>query len=232
MSAKGIIKILFLLALLCGLFGVRASFAERLPVKIYTSADGLGSGFVNFAMRDARGFLWFATRDGLSRFDGSRFVTYQVGDKNSAPGIETIYEARDGSYWISTTGGTFRFDPNEVSPSDTITPRLAAEYVMPQRGQFFEDSAGNFWSNVHGFSRLAVKDGKYVFEKVDLKLPPQPGAGFHISDFAETRDGSVWLNTSYGLVRRLGDGRTVYYPVAYGGRYGNPSMLADKTGVR
>lgn len=47
---------------------------ERLPVKICTSAGGLGSSFIDYLMRDSRGFLWFCTRDGLNRFDGSRFV--------------------------------------------------------------------------------------------------------------------------------------------------------------
>lgn len=207
-----------------------AVHAERLPVKIYTSADGLGSGFINFALRDSRGFMWFCTRDGLSRFDGSRFVTYGLGNETSVPGMETIYEDRSGNYWISTTGGTYRFDPSQTSGADISGPRLAAEFVMPQRGQFFEDSRGNFWSNVFGFSRYTGRDGKHTFEKLDLKLPPQPGSGFHISDFAETSDGSVWLNTSWGLVRLLPDGRNVHYPVEYGGLYANPSMLADKSG--
>jgi len=60
-------------------------------------------------MRDSRGFMWFCTRDGLSRFDGARFVTYRVGDKNAPPRIEGIYQTRDGNYWITTTGGTYRF---------------------------------------------------------------------------------------------------------------------------
>src|SRR6267378_2408721 len=88
------------------------SAAERLPIKIFTSADGLGSGFINSLMRDSRGFLWVCTRDGLSRFDGSRFVSYQVGEKNSPPGIESMFETRKGIYWIGTTDGLYRFDPN------------------------------------------------------------------------------------------------------------------------
>ena len=50
------------------------ALAERLPIKSYTSADGLGSSFVNYLMRDSRGFMWFCTRDGLSRFDGTRLL--------------------------------------------------------------------------------------------------------------------------------------------------------------
>src|SRR6185295_13810256 len=83
--------------------------AERLPVRIYTSADGLGSSFVDYLMRDSRGFMWFCTRDGLSRFDGSRFVTYRIGDKNSPPGIEGITETSGGVYWLTTTTGFYRF---------------------------------------------------------------------------------------------------------------------------
>jgi hypothetical protein len=45
--------------------------AEHLPVRIYTSADGLGSGFVDNVMRDSCGFMWLCTRDRLSRFAGS-----------------------------------------------------------------------------------------------------------------------------------------------------------------
>ena len=70
--------------------------AEHLPIRLYTSADGLGSSFIDAILRDSRGFMWFATRDGLSRFDGSHFVTYHLGG-NSSPGIEGIFET-SGTY--------------------------------------------------------------------------------------------------------------------------------------
>src|SRR5262245_30331182 len=93
--------------------------AERLPVKIFTSSDGLGSVFIDFLMRDSRGFMWFCTRDGLSRFDGSEFVTYRVGNnKNASPGIESLYQTRDGALWITSTSGLYRFKANAVSQVD------------------------------------------------------------------------------------------------------------------
>lgn len=110
--------------------------AERLPVKIYTSADGLGSSFINSITRDSRVFMWFCTRDGVSRFDGSRFVTYEVGAENPAPGIENIYETRAGDYWISTTGGLFRFKPEAVSSANqrnAARPTLNAEFISSAR---------------------------------------------------------------------------------------------------
>src|SRR5947209_8919876 len=87
--------------------------AERLPVRSYTSADGLGSNFINFLMRDSHGFLWFCTRDGLSRFDGSRFVTYRVGDKrlHHLPKIAT---ANCGSVFIRAD---WHVMPTDASPN-------------------------------------------------------------------------------------------------------------------
>jgi hypothetical protein len=75
---------------------VPAALSEHLSLKVFTSADGLGSSYVSYVMRDSRDFLWFCTRDGLTRFDGQRFVTYKVGEKNAPPGVEQILETRYG----------------------------------------------------------------------------------------------------------------------------------------
>jgi ligand-binding sensor domain-containing protein len=47
--------------------------AERLPLKAYTVADGLAHNEINKIVRDSRGFLWFCTANGLSRFDERSF---------------------------------------------------------------------------------------------------------------------------------------------------------------
>src|SRR5687768_18410934 len=54
--------------------------AEKLPIRTYTTADGLARDRVYKIVNDPRGFLWFCTYDGLSRFDGYEFVNYSVGD--------------------------------------------------------------------------------------------------------------------------------------------------------
>jgi len=191
-----------------------AGHAERLPIKTYTSADGLGSNAVSFVMRDSRGFLWFCTRDGLSRFDGSRFVTYQVGDTNAPPGIENILETRDGIYWITTTGGLYRFDPNAPITGgipDTGRPKLNARWMTDRRGFLYEDRRGNVWSGGAALYRMTEKDQKVSFERVELNLPANPHGTFGLYDLCEGQDGSLWLVTTWGLVRLLPDGRRVFY---------------------
>jgi ligand-binding sensor domain-containing protein len=79
--------------------------AERLPVKTYGLADGLPSTFVDHMVSDSRGLLWFSTRDGLARFDGSRFVSYGIEDGLSVPQVSFLLESRRGVYWVATNGG-------------------------------------------------------------------------------------------------------------------------------
>ena len=52
--------------------------SERLPVRVYSTADGLPSNQTTCVKRDSRGFLWFCTVEGLSRFDGYTFTNYGV----------------------------------------------------------------------------------------------------------------------------------------------------------
>ncbi|WP_219341191.1 hypothetical protein, partial [Nevskia soli] len=47
---------------------------DVLPIRAYSAADGLAADRVTCSLPDTRGFLWFCTPEGLSRFDGYRFV--------------------------------------------------------------------------------------------------------------------------------------------------------------
>jgi signal transduction histidine kinase/ligand-binding sensor domain-containing protein len=230
MNLTGKKIIFFFLAWLFGCILVKPLFAERLPVKIFTSADGLGSSFVDYLMRDSRSFMWFCTRDGLSRFDGSRFITYQIGNETSPPGIESIYQTRDGVYWISTTGGSYRFDLNEISKPDALKPQIHAEFVTGGRGQFFEDRAGNLYLTSGVLSRIVKTDDGYTLEPVQFNLPKKSDSTLTVAEMDETSDGSIWMNSSWGLIRRLPDSRLVFYPAETNIGSGNTSMLADKSG--
>ena len=74
---------------------VRAT-AERLPLRTYTTDDGLAHARVRRIVRDPRGFLWFCTIDGLSRFDGAEFVTYRTDDGLPDPWVTDLLTTRDG----------------------------------------------------------------------------------------------------------------------------------------
>jgi hypothetical protein len=110
-SAAALFTARVLLAWLLVPFVVSSATAERLPIRNYTTDDGLAHANVRRIVRDPHGFLWFCTIDGLSRFDGAEFVTYRTGDGLPDPWVTDLLTTRDGTYWIPTNGGIARFDP-------------------------------------------------------------------------------------------------------------------------
>jgi signal transduction histidine kinase/ligand-binding sensor domain-containing protein len=207
--------------------------AERLPLKVFTSADGLGSSFVDYLMRDSRGFMWFCTRDGLSRFDGSQFVTYRIGNKDAPPGIERITETSGGVYWITTTGGFYRFRADAVSPpiqSSGNSPFLNAEYIDDGRGSVIEDIFGNVWYGGHDLYLAQERNGKAEFQKMNLNLSSRSQQELTIFQMSAAADGCIWLITNFGLVRRLPDGRIILYPHETSMPLSLISMITDIAG--
>src|SRR5262245_21659367 len=79
--------------------------AQQLPIKIYTIADGLAHGSVVSIYQDHKGFLWFGTYEGLSRFDGYGFVNYDRRDGLPHVFINHITEDKQGRLWVATNGG-------------------------------------------------------------------------------------------------------------------------------
>src|SRR5437762_9034420 len=100
--------------------------AERLPLKPYTVADGLPNNTINKIVRDSRGFLWFCTQEGLSRFDGYSFTNYGSAQGLPHPNVNDILETRAGEYWVATNAGLVRFNPKGAPTSRVVYANEAA----------------------------------------------------------------------------------------------------------
>src|SRR5215471_2295565 len=79
--------------------------AQRLSIRQYDVSDGLAHSHVSAMHQDAKGYLWLATWEGLSRFDGYRFTNYTQADGLGDPIINDIVEDRQGRLWVATNGG-------------------------------------------------------------------------------------------------------------------------------
>src|SRR5437016_6322434 len=73
----------FILASFCllwqWLFIDRSVLAQSpvLPFEHLTTKDGLSHSRVNRILQDRQGFMWFATWDGLNKYDGYKFIVYR-----------------------------------------------------------------------------------------------------------------------------------------------------------
>jgi len=199
--------------------------AERLPIKNYTTADGLSHNIVNKILRDSRGFLWFCTAEGLSRFDGYSFTNYGTAEGLPHPNVSDILETRGGEYWVATNAGLVRFNPKGrpinrgLSASDAGTPPMFTVVAPADEDRharyisvLLEARDGQIWCGTYnGLYRLQTSNAQLSLVAVDLGMPNDYPEQHYINDLVEDRFGSLWLATPAGLYRRWPDGSTARY---------------------
>lgn len=66
----------------------------------YDTKDGLAGSTVYDMCQDKDGFMWFATENGLSRYDGTNFVNFTVKDGLADNEILKVYPDSKGRVWI------------------------------------------------------------------------------------------------------------------------------------
>ncbi|PCJ49912.1 MAG: hypothetical protein COA74_03715 [Gammaproteobacteria bacterium] len=79
--------------------------------------NGLSDNNINKVLQDQSGFIWFATKHGLSRYDGfnikSYFHSLSRPDSISSNSVETIYQDHQGTIWVGTLKGLNRLNTRE-----------------------------------------------------------------------------------------------------------------------
>ncbi|MBB4034264.1 ligand-binding sensor domain-containing protein/signal transduction histidine kinase/DNA-binding response OmpR family regulator [Dysgonomonas hofstadii] len=79
--------------------------------------DGLAQNTVYCILQDNRGFMWFGTKDGLSRYDGYEFRNYR-NDKNDPQSIgnnciRSLFQDFNGEIWVGTDAGAYIYHPDK-----------------------------------------------------------------------------------------------------------------------
>ena len=82
----------------------------------YSSEDGLSQHTVMSILQDRKGAMWFATWDGINKFDGYTFTTYKAGQGSRISltnnRVDYMYEDVYGYLWLQTYDNTVhRFNP-------------------------------------------------------------------------------------------------------------------------
>ena len=182
----------------------RFDFVERITVE-----DGLSHSTVWDVLQDRRGFLWFATANGLDR-SGNLWVGTEAGlsrldrdrksftrfphDSNdpgspSRGGIWGLMEDLHGGLWIATEEGLDRYDPQ----GERFDHILSLPDVLIN--DLYEGPKGRIWlATTGGLGRLSP--GQDSIEPVEAL------ADLDIYDIVESRAGEIWLATGRGVVVR------------------------------
>ena len=183
--------------------------AQRLPLRMYSSADGLAGDDVSALLADSRGFLWIGTSIGLSRFDGTTFKSYGRSDGLPHLLVNSLLEDRQGRIWVGTGGGLARIEqPQHVMSRIDLGPQTAASVeavVQTQDGRIWIAAAGDLY--------VMADNGTIPAVAVPLPSPGPHVTTTYIEALASGTEGDLWIGTTTGLLRHLPDGRILRLPV-------------------
>lgn len=122
------------------------SQAPEFQRKTYTTENGLPHDLIYSIAQDTTGFLWLATWDGLSRFDGNEFRNYRhtPGDPGSLPFFipAKVVADRQNNVWVLT-----RFFPVFVynRAGDDFRHAFEGTYRDAKASDLALDNSGNIW---------------------------------------------------------------------------------------
>ncbi|WP_157208937.1 hybrid sensor histidine kinase/response regulator transcription factor [Mariniflexile maritimum] len=108
-------NITIILSFLTLYFGNISAFYSQDDVYFHriTTDNGLSQNDVNAIYQDRQGFLWFATHDGLNKYDGYDFTIYNPDSTNpSSINSNLIYAIsadNNGNLWLGTTGNGLNY---------------------------------------------------------------------------------------------------------------------------
>ncbi len=208
-------RLLLSVCLALGCVAARAR-AEQLPVRTYTTTDGLARDYVGKIVQDSHGFIWFCTSEGLSRFDGYRFTNYGTAQGLPSRLVYDLLETHGGVYWVSTGGGLVLFDPDALTHRNadgTSTPgRLFTVVPFPSGASAktanvaYEDASGVVWCGSDaGLYRVVGGPGVWRLELAE-QLTDEPEMA-QVQDIWGDARGTLWAAVTGGLFRRDAEGR-------------------------
>jgi len=98
----------------CNVFFAQNKLPVWLKFNSLTVENGLANNTINDIVQDSLGFVWIATNDGLSRYDGKSFVNFteSLSGKNSITNnyVKSLQVDPNGMLWVLTDDGLNKYN--------------------------------------------------------------------------------------------------------------------------
>jgi ligand-binding sensor domain-containing protein len=185
--------------------------AERLRFSSLRVEDGLSDSWVRSVLKDHRGFMWFGTRDGLSRYDGYHFKVYRHDPNRthslSSSDIWVLLEDSRQRLWIGGPGLDLydrdhdRFESALAGAAGSAAKSLGIRAMC-------EGRPGKIWLGTQdGLVRFDAETRSTIAYRHDPRNDHslRPGA---VMGLAYDHRGVLWIGTATGVDRLDEDGTT------------------------
>jgi diguanylate cyclase (GGDEF)-like protein len=196
---------------------------------VWTTNEGLPQDSVNAIAQTPDGYLWIATQEGLARFDGAGFTTFDAAHGIADNFVYTLFVDRQGTLWLGASGGLLRYDGG-----GHFTRWLEADgWPATSARAIAEDRAGTLWVGMGNDGTSGAKGLVQFRDGVRAVLKTKDGLSSDVvSHTAFDRNGRAWIATSHGLDLMSG-GKVVRTYTAADGLAGDVVrvVLVDREGA-
>lgn len=161
-------------------------------IDIWKVEDGLPQNTIKKIVQSPDGYLWMATHEGLVRFNGIEFVTF---DKKTQPLFKTnsfncLLTDSDSSLWLGSNGAGLYNLKNGIATRFSHQDGLPFDFVRT----VMKDNRNRIWAGTLG-------GGIGILEKNSLKtINAKDGLQSDlVYSLYEDKSGQIWVGTSKGL---------------------------------
>ena len=158
----------------------------------YTTIDGLANNDVLSVYQSRDGAMWFGTRGGVSRFDGT-WQTFTIAEGLTNNVVWSVFESRDGAMWFGTEGGgVSRYDGKNWQ-TFTAEDGLVDNNIWA----VFEARDGAMWFGARDYETQGGGGGvsRYDGENWQSFTAADGLLGNNVWSIFEARDGAMWFGT-------------------------------------
>lgn len=193
------------------------SQTNRSKFEHITTEKGLSQNTVHSIIQDRKGFLWFATEDGLNKYDGFSFITYRNNPSDSTSlsdnFIWKIFEDIDGTIWICTNnGGLNRFE-NETESFTRFQHSPLNPFSISNNSirAIYQDRKGNLWIGTEGggLNKLIPGTNKFIRFPSNYRDKNSLTSNY-VRAITSDDAGYIWIGTNGGGLNKFDPDNNVF----------------------
>ncbi|HTB07481.1 MAG TPA: two-component regulator propeller domain-containing protein [Bacteroidia bacterium] len=147
------------------------AFAQSSQYKNYGVKDGLPSSEVYSVMQDSKGYMWFGTDHGASRFDGYSFKSFTPSDGLADPMVLECIEDYKGRIWFRSLSGKLSYYFHDsifrLPVNDSLVKALNNGLIL----SMVTDTSEILYLSAHGRPSLISIDLKHNYSISVMQLP-------------------------------------------------------------
>ena len=189
---KSLMKRLKLLFLLLFPWIVFSQNNKQVAFRELTVEQGLSQNSVVSIAQDSTGFMWFATQDGLNKYDGRDFIHYDIQFEDVTrpkfSKLGKIYVSKTGELWIVSNSGKLKKYNQEIDGFKTISNIGPISTLIQNKSSDYY--LGTYEKGIYKINHQ-TKDTVQFLKSKD--------ANRTIYDFLETYDNIVLATTNNGF---------------------------------